>query len=69
MYAIDIDQAYCVISVYDPEAPDREAELQILQMDVFELVQQQMVMRDTVKRYFNQFYPGGKALALTMDRG
>jgi genome maintenance exonuclease 1 len=69
MYAIDIDQAYCVISVYDPEAPDREAELQILQMDGFELVQQQMVMRDTVKRYFNQFYPGGKALALTMDRG
>jgi len=68
-YDIDIDQAYCVISVYDPEAPEREAELQILQMDGFELVQQQMVMRDTVKRYFNQFYPGGKALALTMDRG
>ena len=69
MYAIDIDQAYCVISVYDPEAPDREAELQILQMDGFELVQQQAIMRDTVKRYFKEHYPGGKALALTMDRG
>ena len=68
-YGINIDQAYCVISVYDPESPEREAELQILQMDGFELVQQQMVMRDTTKRYFNQFYPGGKALALTMDRG
>jgi len=69
MYGIDIEQAYCVISVYDPEEPEREAELQVLQMDGFELVQQQSVMRDTVKRYFNQFYPGGKAFALTMDRG
>jgi len=69
MYGIDIDAAYCVISVYDPEEPEREAELQILQMDGFELVQQQAVMRDTVKRYFSQFYPGGKAFALTMDRG
>jgi hypothetical protein len=33
MYGIDIEQAYCVISVYDPEEPKREAELQILQME------------------------------------
>lgn len=69
MYGIDIAQAYCVISVYDPEEPKREAELQILQMDGFELVQQQAIMQDTVKRYFNQFYPGGKAFALTVDKG
>jgi hypothetical protein len=69
MYGIDIEAAYCVISVYDPEEPKREAELQVLQMDGFELVQQQAVMKDTTKRYFNQFYPGGKAMALTMDRG
>ena len=69
MYGIDIEAAYCVISVYDPEEPDREAELQILQMDGFELVQQQTIMQDTIKRYFNQFYPGAKAFALTMDRG
>jgi len=69
LYEVDIDQAFCVISVYDPEVPDREAELQVLQMDGFELVQQQAVMQDTVKRYFSQFYPGGKAFALTMDRG
>ena len=68
-YGIDISQAYCVISVYDPEEPDRDAELQILQMDGFELVQQQLIMQDTVKRYFNEHYPGGKAFALTMDRG
>jgi hypothetical protein len=69
MYGIDIEQAYCVISVYDPEEPKREAELQILQMDGFELVQQQAIMRDTVKRYFNLHYPGGRAFALTMDKG
>jgi len=69
IYGIDIEAAYCVISVYDPEEPKREAELQVLQMDGFELVQQQAVMKDTTKRYFNQFYPGGKAFALTMDRG
>jgi len=32
-------------------------------------VQQQTIMQDTIKRYFNQFYPGAKAFALTMDRG
>ncbi len=69
MYGIDVEAAYCVISVYDPEESSREAELQILHMDGFELVQQQSVMQDTVKRYFNQFYPGGKAFALTMDKG
>ena len=69
MYGLDIEQAFCVISVYDPEEPQREAELQVLQMDGFELVQQQAVMQDSVKRYFNQFYPGGRALALTMDKG
>ena len=69
MYGIDIEAAYCVISVYDPEEPKREAELQVLQMDGFELVQQQAVMRDTTKRYFSQFYPGARAFALTTDKG
>lgn len=69
MYNIDIEAAYCVISVYDPEEPDREAELQILQMDGFELVQQQTIMQDTVRRYFDLHYPGKKAFSLTMDKG
>jgi len=69
MYSIDIEQAYCVISVYDPEESDRDAELQIIQMDGFELVVQQEIMKDTVKRYFSTFYPGGKAFSLTVDKG
>jgi hypothetical protein len=69
MYEIDIEAAYCVISVYDPEEPEKESELQVLQLEGFELVQQQSIMRDSVKRYFSQHYPGGRALALTMDRG
>jgi len=69
MYNIDIEQAYCVISVYDPEEPDRDAELQIIQMDGFELVVQQAIMKDTVKRYFSAFYPGGRAFSLTVDKG
>lgn len=69
LYEVDIDQAFCVISVYDPEEPSREAELQVLQMDGFELVQQQSVMRDTVKRYFKEHYPGGRAFTLTTDKG
>jgi hypothetical protein len=69
IYGIDIEAAYCVISVYDPEEPKREAELQVLQMDGFELVQQQAVMRDTVRRYFDLYYPGKKAMTLTVDKG
>lgn len=69
MYDLDVEQAFCVISVYDPEEPEREAELQVLPMDGFELVQQQRIMEDTVLRYFDQFYPGKKAFALTADRG
>ena len=69
MYSIDIDQAYCVISVYDPEEPQRKAELQVLQLEGFELAVQQAIMKDTVRRYFSVFYPGGKAFSLTTDKG
>jgi genome maintenance exonuclease 1 len=69
MYNLDIEQAYCVISVYDPEEPNKEAELQVIQMDGFELINQQEIMKDTVRRYFSAFYPGGKAFSLTTDKG
>ena len=69
MYGIDIEQAYCVISVYDPEEPQRKAELQVLQLEGFELAAQQAIMKDTVSRYFSAFYPGGKAFSLTTDKG
>jgi hypothetical protein len=38
-------------------------------LDGFELVSQQRIMHDTIKRYFDAHYPGGKAFALTEDRG
>ena len=69
MYGIDIEAAYCVISVYDPEEPQKKAELQVLQLEGFELVHQQVIMKDTVSRYFSAFYPGAKAFTLTTDRG
>ena len=69
MYGQSIDEAWCVIACYDPEQEDSEPSLQLLHLDGFELVSQQHVMRDTVKRYFKDFYPGGKAFTMTADRG
>jgi len=69
MYGIDIEEAWCVIACYDPEKENSEPSLQLVQLDGFELIGEQAVFRDTVTRYFNAFYPGGKAFALTADRG
>jgi hypothetical protein len=69
MYGIGIDEAWCVIACYDPEKPDIDPTLQLVHLDGFELISEQAVFRDTVKRYFDAHYPGGKAFALTMDRG
>jgi hypothetical protein len=69
MYQQDIDEAWCVIACYDPEREDSEPTLQLVHLDGFELVSQQRVMADTVKRYFTDWYPGGKAFAMTADRG
>lgn len=69
MYQIDIETAYCVISVYDPEDPNKAAELQVLQLEGFELINHQKIMKDTVSRYFSSLYPGAKAFTLTTDKG
>lgn len=69
MYGLPVEQAWCVIACYDPEADKPEASLQLVHLDDLELVSQQAIMQDTVKRYFTEHYPGGKAFALTMDRG
>ena len=69
MYQQPIDEAWCVIACYDPENEESEPSLQLVHLDGFELINQQRITADTVKRYFNQHYPGGKAFALTMDRG
>lgn len=69
MYDTSIDEAWCVISCFDPEDEKSKSILQLVHLDGFELVSQQRIMADTVKRYFNAWYPGGRAFALTMDRG
>lgn len=69
MFDIPIEEAWCVIACYDPEQDKNEPDLQLVHLDAFELFSQQGIMIDTVKRYFTEHYPGGKAFALTMDRG
>jgi hypothetical protein len=69
MYQQSIDEAWCVIACYDPENDTSEPSLQLVHLDGFELINQQRITVDTVKRYFKSHYPGGKAFALTMDRG
>ena len=69
MYEIEIDSAYCVIACYDPEDDSSVPSLQVLQMEGYELFNQELIFRDTVQRYFDSFYPGKKAFTLTQDRG
>lgn len=69
LYSCSIDEAWCVISCYDPENKDIEPSLQLVHLDGFELISQQRIMEDTVRRYFAAFYPGGKAFSLTQDKG
>jgi hypothetical protein len=69
MYQIEIDCAYCVIACYDPENEESEPSLQIVQMEDYELYSEGLVFSDVVSRYFEAFYPGGKALTITQDRG
>jgi genome maintenance exonuclease 1 len=69
MYDLSIDEAWCVISCFDPEKENSEPSLQLVHLDGFELVAEQAVLRDTVRRYFARHYPGGRAFTLTADKG
>jgi hypothetical protein len=69
MYQQAVDEAWCVIACYDPENKESEPVLQLVHLDGFELVCQQRIVEDMVKRYFTEHYPGGKAFALTVDKG
>jgi len=69
LYQQSIDEAWCVIACYDPEDKNSESSLQLVHLDGFELIGQQRIMQDTVRRYFADHYPGGKAFSLTEDRG
>ena len=68
MYGIPVEEAWCVISCFDPEG-DSEPSLQLLNLSSFELMAQQVAMKNTVTDYFNQHYPGGTAFSITQDRG
>jgi genome maintenance exonuclease 1 len=68
MYSIEIDEAHCAISIYDPDTGEGE-EAQILSLDGAELVCQATIMNDKTRRFFNDFYPGGKPFTITLDKG
>lgn len=69
MEQCSIDEAWSVLACYDPENDNSVPTLQLVRLDGFELMVQQRIMQDTVRRYFEQEYPGGKAMTLTTDKG
>ena len=68
MYGIEINEAYCAISIYDPDTGEGE-EAQIVSMDGCDLACQAAIMNDKTRRYFEEFYPGGKPFTITVDKG
>lgn len=69
MYGIEIDKAYCVIAIYDPEEDKKKSELQLLELDQNELVCQAMIMEEKTNQFFRDHYPGGKPFRISEDRG
>lgn len=69
LYGTSVDEAWCVIACFDPEEADSKPSLQLVHLDGFELVAQQRIMRDTVRRYFADHYPGSRAFVMAADKG
>jgi hypothetical protein len=69
MYKLEIARAICAIAIYDPEDPDSEPSLQIVEADQSELLATGAIVRDRCRTFFAEHYPGGKPFALTMDKG
>lgn len=69
MYDIEIDKAYCVIGIYDPEDPKKGSSMQLIELDSSELVCQGMIMEEKTQQFFNDHYPGGKPFCISEDRG
>jgi genome maintenance exonuclease 1 len=69
MYGIEIEKAYCVIAVYDPESDKKKSELQLIELDQNELVCHGMIMEEKTKQFFAEHYPGGKPFRISEDRG
>jgi hypothetical protein len=68
MYDIEINEAHCAISIYDPDTGEGE-EAQIVSLDSSELVAQAGVMTQKTLDYFFQWYPGGMPFTISMDKG
>jgi genome maintenance exonuclease 1 len=68
MYGIEIDGAYCVIAIHDPDTGEGE-EAQILSLTSAELACQAAIMNEKTSRYFRNYYPGGKPFVISIDKG
>ena len=68
MYGIEVDGAYCVIAIYDPDTGEGE-EAQILSLTSAELACQAAIMNEKTSRYFTNYYPGGKPFVISIDKG
>lgn len=68
MYNIEIDQAHCAISIYDPDTKKGQ-EAQIVSLDGGELIAQGGVMASKTEKFFSEHYPGKLPFSITMDKG
>ena len=69
MYGQPIDNAWCVIACFDPEAKESEPTMQLVHLNEAELVCEQSVFTSTVQRFFAAHYPGGRAFDILADKG
>ena len=68
MYDIEIDQAHCAISIYDPDTKKGQ-EAQIVSLNGVELLTQGGVMAGKTEQFFAEHYPGSQPFTITMDKG
>ena len=68
MYDIEIEQAHCAISIYDPDKGEGQ-EAQIVSLDGAELIAQAGIMAQKTQQFFDDHYPGGQPFAISVDKG
>ena len=68
MYDIEIDQAHCAISIYDPDTKKGQ-EAQIVSLNGVELLTQGGVMAGKTEQFFAEHYPGSEPFTIAMDKG
>lgn len=68
MYDIEIEQAFCAISIYDPDKGEGQ-EAQIVSLGGTELIAQAGIMAQKTQQFFDDHYPGGQPFAISVDKG